>query len=332
MATIYQVSQLAGVSLATVSRVVNNNKNVSEKTRDKVKQAMAQLDYRPNAIAQSLASNCSNSIGVLVSELSGPFFGEMMAGIEEELRNAGKHVIITPGHSEEDKEKDGIEFLLSRHCDALILHAEAVNDDYLIALSKKKTPIILISRMVESLSSHCISLDNELGGYLATQALVAKGHVDIAYIAGALTKSDAKDRLAGHKRALKENNIAFNPCLYFQGDFKQTGGKNGLKHFIDSKQPFSAVVCANDEMASGAMKYAREHGFNLPNDLSIIGFDNGIFADYLFPPLTTINNPIFAMGQMAARLVLKNVYGKEKPLIQHFFKPELILRDSITER
>lgn len=132
MATIYQVSDLAGVSLATVSRVLNNNARVSDKTRDKVQAAMKELGYRPNSIAQSLASNRSNSIGILVSELDGPIYGQMMAGIESELRASGKHAIITTGYSEEDKEKDGIEFLLSRNCDALILHAEAVSDEYLI--------------------------------------------------------------------------------------------------------------------------------------------------------------------------------------------------------
>lgn len=134
MATIYEVSKLAGVSLATVSRVTNNNTRVSDKTRKKVVDAMAELAYRPNAIAQSLASNRSNSIGVMVSELNGPFFGQMMAGIEKELREAGKHVIITTGQSKEDKEKDGIEFLLSRNCDALIVHIEALSDEYLRGL------------------------------------------------------------------------------------------------------------------------------------------------------------------------------------------------------
>ena len=116
MATIYEVSKLAGVSLATVSRVINKNPQVSDKTRDKVLQAMEQLDYRPNSIAQSLASNRSNSIGIIISELSGSFYGLMTAGIEAELRAAGKHVIITPGHSELDKEKESIEFLISRNC------------------------------------------------------------------------------------------------------------------------------------------------------------------------------------------------------------------------
>jgi LacI family transcriptional regulator len=329
MATIYEVSKLAGVSLATVSRVINKNSRVSDKTRQKVEQAMKELGYRPNSIAQSLASNSTNSVGILVSELHGSFFGEMMAGIEAELRAAGKHVIITTGHSEEEKEKDGIEFLISRNCDAIILHVEAVTDDYLINLSKGKIPVYLMSRLVDGLKQSCISLDNELGGYLATQAVIEQGHKDIAYIAGPKLKADSTDRFAGHMRALSEYNIAVNEELYFEGDFRETGGSDGLKQFLDNKQIFTALVCGNDEMASGAITYAREQGLSLPKDLSIIGFDNINFARHTYPKLTTIENPVNLMGHMAAKLVLKNVYGRKAIPITHSFKPTLVTRDSL---
>ena len=332
MATIYEVSKLAGVSLATVSRVMNNNARVSDNTKKKVLDAMKTLGYRPNATAQSLASNRSNSVGVLVSEVHGPFFGQMMSGIEAELRAAGKHVIITTGHSEEDKEKDGIEFLISRNCDAIIAHVEAVSDEYLVELSKGKTPIYLVSRQVDVLKEKCISLDNELGGYLATKALIDLGHERIAYIAGPQFKADASYRLEGHKRALAEHNITFDENLFYIGDFKETGGIDGLKHFLDKQYQFSALVCANDEMASGAMKYAREHDISLPEQLSIIGFDNIIFANYLYPTLTTINNPVYDMSKMAARLVLKEVYQNKKIEIDPLFKPTVVMRNSIVNK
>lgn len=331
MATIYQVSELAGVSLATVSRVLNNNARVSDKTRDKVLAAMKELGYRPNSIAQSLASNRSNSIGILVSELDGPIYGQMMAGIESELRAAGKHAIITTGYSVEDKEKDGIEFLLSRNCDALILHAEAVSDEYLIELNKGKVPIYLVSRYVPELKESCISIDNRLGGYLATKIVVEQGHKKIAYISGRQKKADSVNRLVGHKKALAEENITFDENLSFIGDYSETGGMAGLKHFIDNKADFSALVCANDEMASGAMKYAREHGYNLPQDLSIVGFDNVSFANYLYPKLTTIDNPTNAMGKMAAKLVLKTVYKHKNIKINNIFEPKVIIRKSVIE-
>lgn len=329
MATIYEVSKLAGVSLATVSRVMNNNTPVKESTRRKVLDAMAQLDYRPNSIAQSLASNRSNSIGVLVSELHGPFYGAMLTGIEAEFRAAGKHVIITAGHSDLATEQDGIDFLQSRNCDALILHVEAVSDDYLLQLAAGDTPFVLLNRHIPAIADRCISLNNELGGYLATRHLLQQGHRQIAYIAGPMWKTDARDRYHGHQRALAEYQLTADPALFFEGDFRETGGSKGLESLLKTGKAFSALVCANDEMASGAITAARELGLNIPQQLSVMGYDNVNFAYYTYPKLSTIDYPISAMGQMAARWVLREVYQYDGDEVQQVFEPALISRDSV---
>ena len=329
MATIYEVSELAGVSLATVSRVMNKNTRVSDKTTKKVKDAMAALGYRPNSMARSLASNRSNSVGVLVSEVHGPFYGAMMSGIEAELRASGMHVIIAAGHSEEATEKDGIEFLIDRSCDALILHVEAVSDEYLLELSRGSTPYVLINRGIESIASNCICLNNELGGYLATRSVLDQGHKHIAYISGPLWKTDAKERYAGHQRALQESGLTLNAGLTFEGDFQAGGGSLGMRHLLASADTFSAVVCGNDEMASGAMDEARDQGLNIPENVSVQGFDNVGFSNYMFPKLSTIDYPVEAMGVMAARWVLKNVYNKKDLALQNVFRPKLITRDSV---
>lgn len=328
MATIYQVSELAGVSLATVSRVMNNNARVSENTRNKVLAAMEQLGYRPNSIAQSLASNRSNSVGILVSELHGPFYGEMLSGIENECRAAGKHVIIAAGHSEEASEKDGIEFLISRSCDALILHVEAVSDNYLIKLASGNMPVVLINRFIPQLADNCISLDNELGGYLATKELLQQGHTQLAYMAGPMWKSDAKDRYNGHLRAMAEYGLSFNPALLAEGDFQDSSGSACMQQLLAKGIPFTALVCANDEMAAGAMEVARAQGLNVPQDLSIVGFDNLILARYIYPKLTTIDYPIGEMGRMAARWVLKNIYQQQALQLKNVFQPVLVCRNS----
>ncbi|MFY8351012.1 LacI family DNA-binding transcriptional regulator [Pseudoalteromonas sp. SSM20] len=330
MATIYEVSKAAGVSLATVSRVINGNARVSERTKEKVHKAMAELGYKPNAIAQSLASNRSNSVGLLVSELHGSFFGDMMSSIESMLRDAGKHVVITAGHSEAEKEKQAIEFLISRRCDALILNAEAVSEEYLKSLLDNNIEIILINRNIESLQERCIVLDNQLGGYLATKAAIEQGHRNIAYISGPHFKEDAQQRLAGHKQALEEAGISFDSSLCFEGGYHESEGQDGFNTLFKQNNTFTALICANDEMASGAMTAAREHGLSIPNDLSIIGFDNVLFARYLYPKLTTVDNPIAKMGEMAANWVLSNIYNtKTSTPINHLFKPELIIRDSL---
>lgn len=331
MATIYDVSVLAGVSLATVSRVMNKNTKVSEKTEKKVLDAMEELGYRPNSIAQSLASNRSNSVGVLVSELHGPFYGAMMSGIEAELRTSKKHVIIAAGHSDELSEKEGIEFLIDRRCDALILHVEAVSDEYLIKLSKGATPIVLINRYIPELKDSCIYLDNQLGGYLATKAMLDAGHKDLAYISGPAWKVDTQARLAGHKQAIKEAGLAYTPSLVFEGDYLEKGGSEGFNVLMQAKLNFTALICANDEMAAGAMDAARQMQVDIPSKISIIGFDNIILANYIHPKLTTIDYPISEMGHMAARWILKNTY-QNKPLeIKNMFEPAVVHRDSISK-
>lgn len=327
MATIYEVSALAGVSLSTVSRVMNNHEHVSEKTKKKVGEAMEQLGYRPNSIARSLASSRSNSIGVMVSELYGPFYGDMLSGIESELRTSEKHAIIIAGHSDENSEKEGINFLRARNCDALILHVDSVSDDYLIELNKA-IPIVLINRYIEAIADNCICLNNELGVYLSTKHLLEKGHTDIAYISGPFWKQDSIERYAGYQRALREFNVLQRDELVYEGDYEVLGGRAGMDHLIEQGVKFTSVVCANDEMASGAMKTAREKKIDVPSECSIIGFDNVFFTEYLHPQLSTVDYPIHDMGQMAARWVLKNTYQKEGLELNTLFEPKLILRES----
>ncbi|RDV26807.1 LacI family DNA-binding transcriptional regulator [Alteromonas aestuariivivens] len=327
MATIYQVAELAGVSLSTVSRVINGRKTVNPELREKVEQAMRKLNYRPNSVARSLASSRSDSVGLLISELDTPFFGEMMQAVEATLRAANKHVIITVGHNNPEQELDGLEFLISRNCDALIMHVEALSDDQLRQINQDRIPIALVNRVVEGLESHCITLDNEMGGYLATRHLIDLGHTQIACIAGPGNKQDAVKRLEGHKRALKEVGLPFKASLVYEGDYTEVEGVNGFKWLSRKTANFTALVCANDWMASGAISAAREAGLSLPEDLSIIGFDNVLFAHHLFPKLTTIKNPIYQMGEMAASAVLQRVY-RQKVVVQNTFIPELVERDS----
>jgi LacI family transcriptional regulator len=328
MATIYDVSIMAGVSLATVSRVMNDSTKVSDKTKQKVLDAMQTLGYRPNTIAQSLASNCSNSVGVLVSQLDGPFYGPMMTEIETVLRSANKHVIIASGHSDEKQEKEGVEFLMSRGCDALILDVEAVSDEYLIELSQGSTPVVFINRYIDAIKERCVYLENEMGGYLATQHILSLGHKDVAYISGPLFKLDARDRLQGHKGALEEYNIPFDPELCVEGDFREFGGSDAMAYLLSLNKPITAVVCANDQMASGAISVCLERGLRVPDDISFIGYDNIPFPQYISPKLSTVSNPINEMGKMAARWVLQHVYNDKNVYVESSFQPELFIRGS----
>jgi LacI family transcriptional regulator len=329
MANIYEVAELAGVSLATVSRVINPGAKVSDKTRQKVLAAMQQLGYQPNSIAQSLATRSSNSVGVIVSELHGPFFGAMLSAIEETLKGAGKFVLVAAGHSQEEQEREAVRFLVSRNCDALIVHCERLSDKFLVDHDHENTPLVVMNRKVRGLADRCFSLNNELGGFLATRSLLARKHRKIAYISGPLDWGDAKQRLAGHRRALTEAGVKFDERLLYEGDYHETGGQEALNALFAKKIPFTALVCANDEMAAGAMAAAHERGLDLPRELSIVGYDDAPISRYVYPKLTTVRYPIADMGRMAARWVLKNVYEQEQPM-QQVFEPVLVERDSVS--
>lgn len=327
MPTIYQVAERAGVSLSTVSRVLKGKASVNKVLKERVEKAVKELNYRPNSVARSLANNRTDSVGVLVPELNAPFFGDLMQAVESTLRAADKHVIISVGRNCLETEKDAVEFLISRNCDALIMHAEALSDEYLLELNQSKLPVALVNRQVEGLPEACTSLDNEKGGYLATRHLLELGHKDIAYISGPTDKCDASLRLEGHKRALSEAGLPINPQLIFNGDYSEEDGKIGLLELMARDVPFTALVCANDWMASGAISCARDLGMSLPHDLSVVGFDDVVFAHHVFPRLTTVSNPIAEMAEMSAKYILNKVYGQANN-VQLYFEPSLVVRES----
>ncbi|AXT38564.1 LacI family DNA-binding transcriptional regulator [Alteromonas sp. BL110] len=327
MPTIYQVAERAGVSLSTVSRVLNGKASVNKVLRERVEKAVEELNYRPNSVARSLANSRTDSVGVLVPELNAPFFGDLMQAVESTLRAADKHVIITVGRNCLETEKDAVEFLISRNCDALIMHAEALTDEYLLELNQSKLPIALVNRQLEGLSEACTTLDNEKGGYIATRHLLELGHKNIAYISGPIEKDDAKLRLEGHKRALSEAGLSINSELIFEGNYTEEDGKLGLLELMARDLPFTALVCANDWMASGVISCARDLGMSLPHDLSIVGFDDVVFAHHVFPRLTTVSNPVANMAEMSAKYILNKVYGLSNE-VKLSFEPTLIVRES----
>lgn len=332
MVTIKQVSEHAGVSSATVSRVLNNPQSVKEPTREKVQAAIKALGYRHNVIAASLASNKTNTVGYVVPELHGYFFGSMMSGTESVLRKANKHMFVTAGHSNEKMEKEAIEDLMARRCDALILHVEAIDDDYLIELAKDNVPFVVVNRYIPAIAEQCIALDNKLGGYQATKALIDKGHSAIAYIAGSLWKADGRDRLNGHIKALQEAGLEYDPRLMVEGDFRTETGITAVNELLEKGVHFTGLACANDEMASGALEGLRNHGKRVPEQIAVVGFDDVEFARYLTPRLTTVEYPTTQIGEMAAKWILSTVYEQRNFEFEHVLKPTLVQRESCGEK
>lgn len=325
MVTIKEVSELAGVSQATVSRVINGTGLVTEKTQRRVQRAMKTLGYRPNSFARALASNRSGTIGLVIPELSGPFFGDLMFHVEASVRRAGLHLVLTPGGDSQETEQEAIEYLLGRKVDGLVLGVEHVSDDYLISLTTQGQQLALINRYLPELEQRCVYLDDEAGGHIACEHLISNGHRDIACISGPLSKYDARGRLLGYRMALEQHGLRYQENLVVEGDYLEQGGVLAMEKLLARKQRFTAVFCCNDHMAFGAIQTLQRHGLEVPGDVSVIGFDNVSFARYLTPGLTTINFPVGAMGELCANLLIQAL--KQNP-----FAPELKLLPSLVER
>ena len=327
MATIKEVSALAGVSLATVSRVMNGSDRVKEVTKIRVRKAMEELGYTPNSAAQSLASNRSNTLGMVVSWLDGPFYGPVMSGVEEELRQFNKHVIIASGHGNAEQEREAVNYLKARQVDGLILLTECLDQAYLNQLSAEM-PIYLINQHYEGLDSRNMFLDNEGGGYAATKYLIAQGHRDIVCAAGQEHKQDARERVMGYKRAMSEHGLAFTDQHIAHTVFDLAGGLAAMVVFDQRNVNFTAVTAGSDEMAVGIMEWARQQNRVIPDDLSVIGFDNQLLARYVSPRLTTIDFPAYDMAKACARMAVNEIYRKIKPNGVEF-KTTLVVRDSV---
>lgn len=328
MPTIREVSRRAQVSASTVSRVLNGTAPVAEETRKRVLAAVAELSYRPNSFARSLATNRSGGIGVSVNDLASPYYGAMLHGIEAAVEAAGMHMVVSSGGADRRKEREAVEFLLERRPDALIVHLEATPDLELLELMRSPVPVVLLGRHLADTSERCVYLDNETGGELATGYLLANGHRRVAHIAGPLSFPDARARLQGYRQALENAGLAFDERLVAEADFLEEGGYRAAKRLLARETAFSAIFSANDQMAAGALQALREAGIRVPDEISVMGYDDVLFARYLSPALTTIRQPLVEMGQAAARIALDVLDGRETE-VKGKFEPELVARESV---
>jgi LacI family transcriptional regulator len=324
---ISEVAKLAGVSASTVSRVTSGNAVVKPETRQRVQEAMDTLGYKPNSAAQSLSSKRSNTIGMVVAGLDGPFYGPMIAGVESSLRARAKHLLIASGSGNTESEVEAIEFLLGRQVDGLILLTEWLEQRYLAELLAR-IPVYMINQYYDGMDNRVMLLDDLDGGYRATRYLLDRGHRAIACISAQEFKKDANDRVAGYKVALREAGIPVLDDLIARTSFEVQGGIDGMDQLSKRGQNFTAVVAGNDESAVGVYSWAKDHGLRIPDDISVIGYDDILLARVLTPPLTTMHAPNFDMAKRAADSAFNEIYRKRLPLGGNF-KTTLIERESV---
>lgn len=329
MPTIKEVSQQARVSPSTVSRVLNGTTPVSPDVRKRVLAAVEALDYTPNAFARGLATNRSGGIGVTVNDIGSPYYAVMLRGVEAAVEAAGMHLMVASGQARADRERDAVQFMKQRRSDALIVQVEALSDEELIDLARaSEVPIVVFGRWVAELAGRCVHLDNEAGGRLATEHLLAHGHRVVAHIAGPLAFPDARHRLLGYRMALAQAGLPFDERLVVEGDFREGGGRAATLRLLDRVPDVEAIFVANDQMAAGAIRAVRDLGRDVPRDVSVVGFDDVLLAEYLSPTLTTVRQPLYEMGRAAAQIAIALLQEKEVE-VRTRFDPELVVRQSV---
>ncbi|MEN5018093.1 HTH-type transcriptional regulator GalR [Erwinia sp. Eh17-17] len=329
MATIKDVARLAGVSVATVSRVINHSPKASESSRLAVTSAMESLQYHPNANARALAQQSTETIGLVVGDVSDPFFGAMVKAVDSVAWQTGNFLLIGNGYHNEQKERQAIEQLMRHRCAALVVHAKQVPDEELIPLMKQLPGMVLLNRVLAGFENRCIALDDRYGAWLATRYLIQQGHTSIAYICSTHSISDATDRLQGYYDALKEHNLPCNDRLVAFGEPDEVGGEQAMTELLGQGKTFSAVACYNDSMAAGALAVLSDNGLRVPEEMSLIGFDDVLVSRYVRPRLTTVRYPIVTMAQQAAELALALAHGQPLPEITNLFSPTLVRRHSV---
>ena len=320
MATIKDVARLAGVSVATVSRVINDSPKASEASRLAVQTAMESLSYHPNANARALAQQSTETVGLVVGDVSDPFFGAMVKAVEQVASSTGNFLLIGNGYHNEQKERNAIEQLIRHRCAALVVHAKMVPDAELIALMKQIPGMVLINRILPGFEQRCVSLDDRYGAWLATRHLIQQGHTRIG---------DAEDRLQGYYDALKENGLPCNERLVTFGEPDESGGEQAMTELLGRGKNFTAIACYNDSMAAGAMGVLNDNGIAVPDEISLIGFDDVLISRYVRPRLTTVRYPIVTMATQAAELALALAENRPLPDVTHVFNPTLVRRHSV---
>ncbi|MEZ8142089.1 DNA-binding transcriptional regulator GalS [Enterovibrio norvegicus FF-33] len=329
MATIKDVAKEAGVSVATVSRVINKSPKTSESSIASVTNAMSKLGYRPNAAARALVSQSTNTVGVLVGDVSDPFFGTMVKAVDNVAHEHGKHILISNGYHRPEEERNAIELLINNRCNALVIHAKGLSDEELIGYAKEVKGMVIINRHIPDLAERCISLDNRKGAYLATEYLINHGHTKIACIASSQNIEDASQRVEGYLAALKDNNITLSKSHIEYAEPNSDGGEIAMTNLLNKSLEITGVVAYNDYMASGALSVLDENSIKVPEQVSMMGFDDGLIARYVYPRLTTVRYPIEMMADKAARLALALAREDHVENETIVFSPTVVRRNSV---
>ncbi len=326
--TIIDVARESGVSYSTVSRVLNGYEFVKPTTRERVLQAAEKLGYVPNQQARSLAGGRSNLIGILVPGLDNAYISEIIRGIDEELAKSDYSLILYTTRRHHGRESSYVATIMNGAADGLLLVVPLVSPNYLDALREQNFPYVLIDQSDTTGKSSFVNATNWQGAYDATQYLIKLGHQRIGFITGLMGLNSGVDRLEGYRAALSDGGLPIHSELIAEGDFWERGGYTATQKLLDLPQPPTAIFASNDLSAFGAMEAIRQCGLRIPEDISVMGFDNVPQASIVHPKLTTMHQPLEQMGQVAVKMLLEHIGNPERAPYRVTLATQLVVRDS----
>ncbi|WP_413379436.1 LacI family DNA-binding transcriptional regulator [Alkalihalobacillus sp. 1P02AB] len=305
MPTLKDVAKRANVSIATASYAINGSKLITPETKNKVLVAAKEIGYHPNGSAKNLKKNRSEIIGLFLSGFTGPFFNELLEGIQDVVIERGYEMVVCAT-------VDRHRLLIEKHVDGAIILNYHITDQLIEDLASSRMPIVLLDRKVEGPFTKNVLLPNEAGIEQSVEHLVKKGHKRIGFIAGAIDSYDGETRLKGFLQAMEKHQIRFLPEDLIRADFTELSGLLSMKQYLEDQQTYpTAFISANDEMAMGAIKAVQEKGMSVPNDIAFIGFDDIALAQYFQPPLTTVRVLKKQWGMEAAETLFELLEGKK---------------------
>lgn len=328
MATIREVAQTAGVSVTTVSHVINQTRFVSLETKKRVLSAMQQLNYRPNSLARSLRRGETYTIGLIVPDSANPYFAEVARIMEEKAFRASYSTILCNSDNDLEKERRYTEVLINKQVDGIIFMACGDDIASLKELVDRRIPAVVVDRLLDQMEVDSVVSDNLQGGYLATQHLIEIGHQNIAIIRGPSNVTPSARRFDGYLQALKTYNLIVDQTLIKSGNFHPPSGYQATKELLSKPTRPDAIFACNDLMAIGALRAVHELGFSVPDDISIIGYDNIELALFTQPALSTIAQPIQSIADRAVQLLLDRIENPYFPTKRETLSNQIVIRST----
>ncbi|EGR2425185.1 TPA: substrate-binding domain-containing protein [Vibrio cholerae] len=332
MATMKDIARLAGVSTSTVSHVINKSRFVSDEIAERVNNAAQQLNYAPSALARSLKMNRTKTIGMLVTTSTNPFFGEVVKGVERSCYHQGYNLILCNTEGDNQRMKASINTLLQKRVDGLLLMCSTLEGERLDVFDRyPDIPIVVMDWGPILFASDKIQDNSLQGGYMAAKHLIECGHKEIGCITGPLIRHQAQMRYEGYKRALAEAGIAINPDWIVESDFECEGGYQAFEKLYQRGKLPSALFVSNDMMAMGVIQAASQRGLRVPDDLSLIGYDDVHIAKFMTPALTTIHQPKYRLGKAAVDTLLYRLENPDTTAQVVQLEPTLVVRSSVNK-